>query len=171
MNHLKSVLMVILVLSVGAPAAMAFQSFNDCSGCHQNFKGPGEVTHDLHNTFINSCLYCHRSVGDTPDTYRSGMDPSNGCSGCHTGGGTAQHHVTTGASGCGCHSDTGQWPRNTEDFEPPYFDTAATSLRFSCFDGIDNDGDNLYDGNDADCAGVPADDRSWTVIKEYYGSE
>ena len=173
MKHLRYGLIAFFVLAFAAPAAWGFGSFDSCKSCHQGFEGgPGAPTHDMHTAVVTGgCLYCHTSVGDTPATSSSGADPENGCSGCHTGGGTAQHHITTAAATCGCHSNTTTWPRNTEDFEPPYYDTAATSLRFSCFDGIDNDGDDLYDGNDSDCAGVPNEDRSWTVIKEIYGTE
>jgi hypothetical protein len=169
MKHLRNGLLAAVCLMIGAGTAWAWGDSGNCLGCHQDFGGFGAPTHDLHNTFVNDCLYCHTSVGDTPRTSSSGLDANNGCSGCHTGGGTAQHHQTTGADGCGCHNNTTSWPRNTEDFEPPYYDTAATTLRFSCFDGIDNDGDDLYDAGDDDCAGVPVEDRSWTAIKQIYG--
>jgi hypothetical protein len=167
MKHLRYGLIAIFVLAFAAPAAWGFGSTGSCVGCHDGFPGPGPL-HSAHTAFINSCTYCHTSVGDTPQTGSSGQDPENSCSGCHVLGGVVQHHITTGASGCGCHSgESGGLESDT----PPYYGTAATSLRFSCFDGLDNDGDDLYDGGDPDCIGVDTEDRSWTVIKEIYGTE
>ena len=60
-------------------------------------------------------------------------------SGLITGGGTAERHIATTDETCGCHGDMESWPRGTEAFLPPYYDKPAiTTLRFSCFDGIDN---------------------------------
>lgn len=171
MRALKFGLIALSLVALGAGTAWGYPSAGNCTGCHTEFGGIGAATHELHNTFVNGCTYCHTSIGDTPQTSSSGSDPNNGCSGCHSGGGTAQHHITTGASGCNCHSSTTSWPRGTESTEGPYYDTAATSLRFACFDGLDNDGDNIYDGNDPDCIGVPNDERSWSVIKQIYGDE
>jgi hypothetical protein len=172
MRFLKYGFFAVVLVAFGASGAWAWGDTGNCLDCHQDFGGFGEATHDLHNTFVEDCGYCHVVNGDTPLTGESRNDANNSCSGCHTGGGTAQHHVTTGADGCGCHNNTSNWPRGTEDFEPPYYDNAAaTTLRFSCFDNIDNDGDDLYDADDSDCDGVPTENRSWTVIKDYYGTE
>jgi len=172
MRYLKFGLLAVVLVAFGASGAWAWGDSGNCLGCHQDFGGEGEATHDLHTAFMPECGFCHVVAGDTPSTATSASDPDNGCSGCHTGGGLAQHHVTTGAATCGCHNNTSTWPRGTEDFEPPYYDNAeATTLRFSCFDNLDNDGDDLYDGDDSDCDGVPTESRSWTVIKDFYGTE
>ena len=54
---------------------------------------------------------------------------------------------------------------------PPYYGTAATTLETwnVCFDGLDNDGDGDRDGGDSDCASVPTEWKSWSVIKDHYG--
>ena len=157
-----------LVLAFGSTAALAFGSFSGCETCHTTFGGFGTATHDLHVDFVNACTYCHTSVGDTPSTGSSGMDPENSCSGCHVLNGTVGHHRITEASDCSpCHD--GVVADGSEADLPPYYGTAATSLQWSCFDGIDNDGDNLYDGGDNDCDSVPTLDRSWSVIKKVYG--
>ena len=85
-------------------------------------------------------------------------------------GGVNLRHSTTGADGCGCHGGVAQI---SESDVPPYYGTAATSLEDwrMCLDNLDNDGDLFADGDDSDCDGVSNDDRSWTVIKDYYGSE
>ena len=168
MKHVRVALIAAFVLALAAPAAWGWPSVGDgCLGCHTNFKGPGNLTHDLHvNGIVNGCTYCHTSVGDTPDTGSSGSDPNNACSGCHTSGGTAEHHITTAAHTCGCHAGD---LRGLESDEPPYFGTAATSLTDACADAIDNDGDGLYDSKDSDCPAVPINGPSWTLIKAIYG--
>jgi hypothetical protein len=174
MRYLKYGFLVAVLVAFGVSAAWAWGDSAECLGCHQDFGGPNETSHDLHNTFVESCGYCHTTLGpfDTPSTSSSALDPENSCSGCHTGGGTAERHIATTDETCGCHGDMESWPRGTEAFLPPYYDKPAiTTLRFSCFDGIDNDGDLFLDGGDDDCIGVPTEIRSWTVIKDYYGSE
>jgi hypothetical protein len=173
MKHLRHGLLAVALVAFGASGAWAYGSAGSCTNCHMNFGGPGAATHDLHadvasGGFVLGCTYCHTSVGDTPSTGSSGQDPQNGCSGCHVLGGVNRHHATTGASSCGCHS--GVAPISESD-TPPYYGTAATSKQFSCFDGLDNDGDNDYDGNDQDCVGVPNEERSWSIIKQIYGDE
>jgi len=156
---------VLLVVS-GAGAAWANGSTSECLGCHPGFSGFG-ATHTLHTGIVSECDYCHTVTGDTPLTGSSRIDPENSCSGCHTKDGTAAHHITTAASGCGCHAagDPG-----AESDVPPYYGTAATALTDPCDDSLDNDGDNVYDGDDTDCGQTPIGDRSWSVIKEVYGA-
>ncbi|MHB8790564.1 MAG: choice-of-anchor D domain-containing protein [Desulfobulbaceae bacterium] len=108
--------------------------------------------------------------------------PAIGCLGCHgrtesggtvTGAGLRQHHWNSGVTTCGtagCHpGDANPTSFTTvgEDVMPPYYATpdaahpnkptnpcnpageenfAGTTI------GLDNDGDNLFDQNDTDCA-------------------
>lgn len=169
MKFLRLAMLAAVVVALGAGTALANPSSSSCLGCHSGFVDRGDL-HDAHTAFINSCTYCHVSVGDTPPTGSSGQDENNGCSGCHSAGGTSQHHITTAASGCGCHADPGDWPRGLESDTPPYYGTAATSLTDPCDDNLDNDGDDLYDAADGDCTQTPVRDSSWSVIKEAYGS-
>ena len=168
MKHVRVALIAAFILALAAPVAWGWPAVDGgCLNCHTNFKGPGKATHDLHTGgIVNQCRYCHTQTGDTPDTGSSGLDPNNGCSGCHTAGGTAEHHITTAQHTCGCH---GGDSRGTEADEPPYFGTAATPLVDACDDNIDNDGDDLYDSKDDDCPAVPTKNQSWTLIKSVYG--
>lgn len=160
-------LAAVWLVTLGPQESVAYPSTADCVGCHSGFPGFGP-SHAAHTAIVASCTYCHTVTGDVPATNSSGLDPENSCSGCHTKGGTAAHHVVTAASTCGCHSGD---PAGMENTAPPYFGTAATALTDPCADGIDNDGDNVYDTDDSDCPGTPVQDRAWSVIKEAYGSE
>jgi len=131
----------------------------DCNTCH----GSG----NRFPVLLNS------SVGGT------GFDPIS-CVGCHgrnedlnigqIGAGLRQHHTTTGAAFCGgCHQDNDPATFTTagESVPPPYYftpdavhpdkptDPCNANLSESVFGptGTDNDGNNLYDETDPDCAG------------------
>jgi hypothetical protein len=138
------------------------------------------------NTVMNTeCTLCHFTPGDSPFTYQSAgtaNTPGFGCAGCHGrdyGGahpeapGLRRHHYINGVTFCGsCHPDDPE--PLPENVQPPYYgsiDTAAFDACNSFFPpdtwgesftldndiGRDNDGDNQYDGNDADCGGCPWD--------------
>jgi hypothetical protein len=113
-------------------------------------------------------------------------NPGLGCNGCHGrdyGGaigvsavGLRAHHVANNVSlclDCGHGSDPPPLPENVL---PPYYGTPDTLVTDPCnpllpselygenfsldtdnHQGQDNDGDNLYDENDPDCAGCPWD--------------
>jgi len=156
-------------LAFGATTAFAYGSFDGCKSCHQNFKGPGQAIHDLHNTFITNCRYCHKSIGDTPLTNSSGLDAAHSCNGCHVQKGTVGRHRASGSSNCSpCHD--GVVADGVENVAPFYYGTAATSLTDPCADNIDNDGDLLTDGLDGDCTQTPVEDASWTILKQIYGN-
>ncbi|MHC4128637.1 MAG: hypothetical protein ACYSUA_10820 [Planctomycetota bacterium] len=108
-----------------------------------------------------------------------------GCLGCHgrdyggaighSGAGLRRHHFMNGVTICaGCHPDDP--PPLPEKVMPAYYDTPDTRASDPCNQvrpqsvggenfsgdldnhrGLDNDGDNQYDGNDADCGGCPWD--------------
>ncbi|MHC4219532.1 MAG: hypothetical protein ACYSU7_13895, partial [Planctomycetota bacterium] len=111
--------------------------------------------------------------GGTPDT------PGFGCVGCHgrdyggdhpEGAGLRRHHAMHNVTLCfNCHAfDPEPLP---EDVPPPYYGSPDTNADDSCnsapgmlenwsigdTDGLDNDGDTQYDGNDSDCGGCPWD--------------
>lgn len=106
------------------------------------------------------CMGCHGRVEDAGgDTGKPGW-----------GAGLRQHHTNNGIGTCAiCHTDADPLTFETagEHFEPPYYGTADTNSDNSCnpvqaaetnenwtigdFVGMDNDGDNVYDGSDTDC--------------------
>jgi hypothetical protein len=122
------------------------------------------------------CDLCHR----TGDNYNPYIDDSNGtghnegygCIGCHgaasdagapNGDGLERHHIYAGVSTCaGCHDPPPAGEQ--ESALPPYYGTVDTNVVAPCNDdpstsedwnndgqGIDNDGDLLYDGADPGC--------------------
>ncbi len=130
------------------------------------------------------CDTCHISSSQRFPVYTSssgggaGFDPI-GCVGCHgrledqaAGAGLRRHHWNAGVALCaGCHADAN--PANYtpvgEDVLPPYYFTPDTNHPDKPTDpcnpsggedyagiseGLDNDGDDLYDGNDPDCGAV-----------------
>ena len=105
------------------------------------------------------------------------MNPGSGCTGCHgrdyggvlgdSGVGLRAHHAANGVTECAiCHAND-PMPVG-EDILPTYYGTFDTNVFSSCNDepffsedwtigdglGLDNDGDNLYDGDDPDCGGM-----------------
>jgi hypothetical protein len=141
-----------------------------------NFGAAGSK-HDMHrsSSFMGTaCGLCHVVTGDNPlmnSSAGSGSVVGVGCTGCHNAAGLRQHHRVTGASQCsGCHASPEVPP--AENTNPPYYGTSATKANNACnpvatallnenwsvgdFEGLDNDGDNLYDTNDPDCASVTA---------------
>ena len=136
----------------------------ECNLCH--------TSSDDNNPFIGSsdgtanstgygCVGCHGRLED------SGVD---GTSAGH-GAGLRQHHETGGFGGCqGCHSDANpaSYTPVGEQFRPQYYGviadsnvanpcnpTAAAEINENWttgdFEGMDNDGDDVYDGADTDC--------------------
>ena len=141
-----------------------------------NFGAAGSK-HDMHrsSSFMGTaCGLCHVVTGDNPlmnSSAGSGSVVGVGCTGCHNAAGLRQHHRVTGASQCsGCHASPEVPP--AENTNPPYYGTSATKANNACnpvatallnenwsvgdFEGLDNDGDNLYDTSDPDCTSVTA---------------
>jgi hypothetical protein len=112
------------------------------------------------------CMGCHGRLEDAGhDLLSAGL-----------GAGLRQRHTVVGITGCmGCHTDADpkDYTPVGEGVKPPYYGTADLSnVADPCnlvavadtnenwtaesppqFEGLDNDGDNLYDGNDPDCGG------------------
>jgi hypothetical protein len=143
---------------------------------------PGGSKHEMHRAngaMETECTLCHFIPGDDPDTFQSGGTPDTpgfGCAGCHGrdyGGkhpecvGLRAHHALHGVTICAqCHfDDPVPLP---ETVQPPYYGSPDTLADDSCNhppdfledwsldagnnDGLDNDGDGLYDLNDPDCS-------------------
>ncbi len=113
-----------------------------------------------------SCSGCHGRLGDASGNC---IDPASDPTYCGIGVGLRQHHADAGETSCfttaNCHTDSGVTPV-AEDVAPPFYavvtNTAQGALMDSCntgntevlaglAEGLDNDGDGSYDGNDPDC--------------------
>jgi hypothetical protein len=121
----------LLCLSLGAPRAYAYPSYDDgagvgCVSCHPGFQGGNGALHTQHRIdfAVTNCNLCHPSGGGTTPvlTYSSGAGGGLGCAGCHgqdygetspnsgqpkaTSYGLRQFHVNNGEATCGtggCH--------------------------------------------------------------------
>ncbi|MCP3902431.1 MAG: hypothetical protein GY715_02250 [Planctomycetes bacterium] len=140
---------------------------------------PGGDKHDMHRNsgaMDTDCDSCHVNIGDNPLLNESaGGGP--GCVGCHgrdyggaignSGVGLRLHHVNNGMSCSPCHDgDPAPLPENVLPF---WYGTVTTNADDPCNTtglenwtlnnpfGLDNDGDNLYDADDPDCADCPED--------------
>jgi hypothetical protein len=136
---------------------------------------PSNNKHTMHrgSQYMNAdCDLCHSSndannpfIGSSSGT---NDNPGLGCTGCHDKIGLREHHFNNGQTFCysaGCHA---QVAAGTEDTIPVYYGTVDTDADAPCNPvaqaqinenwtigdtiGLDNDGDNLYDGADPDCA-------------------
>ncbi|MHC4083346.1 MAG: GC-type dockerin domain-anchored protein [Planctomycetota bacterium] len=144
---------------------------------------PSNSKHEMHrgNQNMNTeCDLCHIQQGDNPFMALSAGTPDNpgvGCVGCHgrdyggavgnSGVGLRAHHFINDVTVCaGCHpNDPDPLPEN---ILPTYYGTVDTDADDSCnqgpaflenwsvgdTEGLDNDGDNLYDEDDPDCSGA-----------------
>jgi hypothetical protein len=137
-------------------------------------KFPSDSKHEMHRTSTSmntACDLCHTS-GDNrnPYTYSSNGTANNtglGCSGCHDGPGLRAHHKANGIDFCGdCH-DPEPYAPAPENVKPPYYGTVDTRVDNPCnpvavantnenwsvgdFQGLDNDGNNVYDAADFGC--------------------
>jgi hypothetical protein len=145
---------------------------------------PSGSKHEMHrgNQNMNAdCGLCHIQQGDSPlmgESAGTNDNPGVGCTGCHgrdyggavgnSGVGLRLHHFLHDVTECvGCHG-FGPDPLG-EDILPTYYGTVDTNADDPCnqgpaflenwsvgdTEGLDNDGDDLYDQNDPDCAGAP----------------
>jgi cysteine-rich repeat protein len=135
----------------------------------------------LHNGHLNNtaiggnCSNCHYGA-DTSGrqvNLSSSANAADGvnaisCSGCHEPLGLRAHHAANGITDCAdCHSDP--TPPN-EDVAPPWYGSVLNDFTGTNLEpcnangeedfagstlGLDNDGDNLYDTADPDCAQPP----------------
>ncbi len=142
---------------------------------------PSGSKHIMHkgSQYMNtSCDLCH-SEGDDRNPFTgfsngTSNNPGVGCTGCHgrdyggdignSGVGLRVHHFNNGVKFClSCHfQDPQPLP---ESVAPTYYGTPDTNVDDPCnaeplymenwsigdIFGLDNDGDNLYDGDDPDC--------------------
>ncbi len=125
-----------------------------------------------------NCDLCHTSSEDDDTTLTLwsayNNDKGYGCTGCHgryydetigrdykdfpisgkpkaSGWGLRRVHELKGVTSCfNCHGDMDPLPENVS---PPYYvdSSAGVNLTDPCSDGLDNDGDGLYDNVDSDC--------------------
>lgn len=135
---------------------------------------PSGSKHEMHRASTSrntDCNLCH-TAGDQRNPYTGSSDGTAtnaglGCTGCHNNFGLRRHHALNGVAECAeCHDADG--PPPAENVKPPYYGTVDTRAANPCnpaassntnenwsigdFLGLDNDGDNLYDGQDGDCA-------------------
>jgi hypothetical protein len=136
---------------------------------------PGSDKHQMHranSSMSTDCALCHTQTGDNPfigSSEGTSNNPGIGCGGCHEPLGLRAHHLINGETSCqGCHPDDPAPP--PEGTVPTYYGTADTMVDDPCLSsgllpgedgqevwtlgdttGLDNDGDNLYDGDDPDC--------------------
>jgi hypothetical protein len=159
-----------------------------CRPCHPGFQSQGPL-HQLHvgsSRMTNNCLLCHESPGDNPATAHSGDPAGQGCRGCHgVDNGTAflwatglrRHHRDAGAPPdafgfvCAtCHPDDPE--PSPESTVPVYFLRSDVHIDDPCSSqqpggedwdgdgqGLDNDGDLLYDEMDPDCGATGIEER------------
>jgi hypothetical protein len=188
------VLAALGVVMFSTSDTVAYNSYNanedNCFSCHPSFKGRGAL-HDMHvgsSQMTNTCTLCHVSIGDNPSTSSSGTDPNHGCNGCHMGPGLRAHHINAGAPADGdgftctsaCHSSDPTPPG--EDTLPAYYSRGDVNVNDPCDattggpgedysgdgEGLDNDGDLVYDAADTDCGGVQVEMMTWGQAKAIY---
>jgi hypothetical protein len=194
---MKAILILVVGLfAVGAIVISAsnigayptYHGNGNCFTCHPGFDNRGPL-HDLHvgsSQMTGTCLLCHTSIGDDPSTGSSGADPENSCSGCHMLEGLVMHHENAGApadpSGLKCVTCHGTFDPPGEDTLPPYYSRADVNVKDPCDgatagpgedysgdgEGLDNDGDLLYDSNDPDCEVVQVEVMTWGQAKAMY---
>ena len=161
----------------GCSTASCHGAFKDGTSPKGTNFGTAGSKHTMHNgaSFMaTACGLCHTVNGDSGSMTTSRGETGvvgRGCTGCHNAAGLRNHHRTTGASSCSCHGSSAE-AAPAESTNPPYYGTSATKANNSCnpvatanlnenwsvgdFEGLDNDGDNLYDTNDPDCTSVTA---------------
>ena len=154
---------------IGATDIFAFPTYEGgCIQCHPEFMGFGPL-HNAHSPVLTpDCNSCHLIIPDDPSLGYTPTSPvGTGCVGCHgrledagndsvpdgIGAGLRQHHFNAGISCLPCHSDSvvGEYTPVGEDVYPPFYPPLALD---PCADGLDNDGDGLYDGDDPDCSQI-----------------
>jgi len=163
-------LCALALLAFSSTDAVAWGTFEGGgAGCHSTFKAYGAL-HADHISLAGSCSVCHEVTGDDPSIGLS-QAGDRGCVGCHgrledagndsasegLGAGLRQHHQRSGVTSCGmCHSDgrPANYTPVGEDVMPPFYGViAGITPTDPATDGIDNDGDGLYDGDDPDISG------------------
>lgn len=175
-----ALLIVPCVIALYAAASFGFPFVDSCRTCHPDFQNRGPL-HDMHvgsSQMTNNCGLCHTSVGDIPDINSSSDGVS--CTGCHIPNGLWEHHAGASISCAPCHTS---WPTpDPEDTLPPYYTRTDVNLSNPCEtntaaggedysgdgQGLDNDGDDLYDAADPDCTPVAVKRSTWSEIKKLF---
>lgn len=139
----------------------------DCDVCHGSSNFPVRIASSNGGTGMDplSCVGCHGRAGDN---VASNPEFPNGY-----GAGLRQHHFNAGVTDCvECHADAdpSNYSAVGEDILPPYYGSPGEghpniptdpcnqdgSENFAgATIGIDNDGDDVYDGDDTDCSSTP----------------
>lgn len=153
----------------------------DCEVCHTSpdFLPVNMASSDGGNGLSAlGCMGCHGRNADS--------NPENPSFPNGLGAGLRQHHTDAGVKDCVmCHEDAN--PANYtpvgEHVLPAYYANPGTghddmpadpcnddtSEDFAGIaEGLDNDGDGLYDDADSDCDPTPTVDRTWGRIKAWY---
>jgi len=170
----------LLLVAATCGTGLAYERYSSCTDCHGSFTGsrspkgtqfPGGDKHQMHRSGSNmdaDCDLCHTD-GDGRNAYigssnGTSNNPGLGCTGCHEGVGLRAHHQVNSIDCLGCHDAEVAPPESTK---PRYYGTADTKVDNPCnddptantgenwsvgdFEGLDNDGNNLYDLADFDC--------------------
>jgi hypothetical protein len=155
---------------------------SDCATCHGADFLPVILDASDGGTGLSpiGCVGCH---GQAQDNVAGNPEVGAGRSGY--GAGLRQHHQAAGVTDCSsCHLDAN--PANYtpvgENILPTYYATPGTGHPAmpseSCngnntenfagaTQGLDNDGDNVYDTSDPNCL-APVESSTWGSIKSYY---
>ena len=183
MRHSKLLPFLITLCSLCLLAAesCAFPNASGCASCHPSFQGRGAV-HDMHvgnKQMTNNCGLCHTSTGDDPDI-NSSVDGIS-CTGCHLPKGLWEHHQVSSISCAPCH--TGWSTPALEGTMPAYYSRTDVNIWDPCAgatpggedwdndgQGLDNDGDDLYEALDPDCGSVSVEEATWSAIKRLFES-
>jgi hypothetical protein len=151
----------------------------DCSACHFSSRFPTFIGSSTGGTGLSpiGCLGCHGRAEDNV--------PGNPEFGAGYGAGLRQRHQIAGVTDCiECHadSDPANYTPVAENVLPPFYANPGTNHPAmptqSCnangsenfagtAEGLDNDGNNIYDTNDVSCA-TPVETQSWGSIKSLF---
>ncbi len=153
---------------------------SDCNACHFSSRFPTFIGSSAGGTGLSpiGCLGCH---GRAEDNVAGNPEfPAGGY-----GAGLRQHHQNAGITDClECHDDSApaSYTPVGEHVLPPYYANPGTghpsmptqscnadgSENFAgASHGLDNDGDDVFDTADNDCA-TPVENRVWGSVKSLF---
>jgi hypothetical protein len=188
---------LLLLLSASGFGYSRYNGDPSCDDCHPGFidRGPLHDLHVGGSQMTPTCSLCHTTTGDNPCTYQSGAAGGQGCRGCHGvdnattfgwAAGLREHHAQAGAPADGnglfcvdCHG--GDPSPSPESVLPVYYSRPDVAVNDPCVvpsasngedwdgdnQGLDNDGDLIYDDSDSDCV-APVEAYTWGGIKVVY---
>jgi hypothetical protein len=154
----------------------------DCDACHGANDLPVILDSSNGGDGLDpiGCVGCH---GRAEDNVAGNPELAADRSGY--GAGLRQHHEVAGVTVCSdCHLDTtpASYTPVGENIPPVYYANPGNNHPSMPNDacnltggehfagipqGLDNDGDDLYDSNDTDCVS-PVEDRSWGTLKSLF---